>query len=116
MILWLKIDFWRGQKMEISNFICTFSSIKAIILKHYLLDLDDWDINVAIQENNEHEPQNFGPPARKLRFLCMRHNRQFKMYIYLNLLVYSDVCSSLAVNFNAPHKKIISYYYKYYIM
>ena len=35
-------------------------------LKQCLLDLDDWDINVGIQEeNNEHEPQNFGPPARK---------------------------------------------------
>ena len=56
-VLWLKWAFWRSQRLGILNF-----SLK----NQYLLDLDDWDINVAIQEENN-EPQNFGPPPRKLR-------------------------------------------------
>ena len=52
-----KRDFWRSQRLGILNF-----SLK----NQYLLDLDDWDINMTIQEENN-EPQNFGPPPRKLR-------------------------------------------------
>ena len=74
--------------MEISNFTCTFSSIKAIILKHYLLDLDDWDINVAIQENNEHEPQNFGPPARKLRFMYEAQQAIQNVYLFKFIILF----------------------------